>query len=202
MAAPDLIIGLGHRKRVGKDTFANYLSDKLAEHGYAVHRLAFAEAMKAATANIFGVYGLHAAAHYEAHPALKESPLPEINKSPRQIWIEFCAAMHSIDPDIWVKLVGEQIAETRYAYFRTQYTAPLAFIITDVRFPNEAAAIKSWGGVLLNIVRPSVPKTDDVADCALNGYQGWDHTIANLYSLDVFKATAREIAQHLIKGII
>lgn len=77
-------------------------------------------------------------------------------------------------------------------------TKPLAFIITDVRYPNEAAAIKSWGGKLVKVIRLDAPKSDDVADSALAGFEGWDLTIHNDGTLDDLADFAYLTANRLI----
>lgn len=205
MAAPNLIIGLGHRKRVGKDTFAGYLEEVLEQCGYRAHRLAFALPMKESAANLFGAFGLRDAAFYEAHPEMREVILPRLGKTPRQLWIEYGNAVRTFWPDAWVELLNEQIEDIRYGFNEKERPRPLAFIITDVRFPNEAEAIKSWGGTLMEIRRNSAPTADDPAERALRDYMGWNWSIANEGSLDDLRTTAGRVADYVIgdrqKGI-
>ncbi len=52
-------------------------------------------------------------------------------------------------------------------------------IISDMRFPCEADYIKSLGGFVVKIVRPSVPHTSDEADDPLLNYAGWSDIIIN-----------------------
>lgn len=188
-----MIIGLGHRKRVGKNTFADMLEDELEERGYDVFKIALAADMKSMAHELFGMYGIRDAWHYEANPEHREIPLDRINKSPRQIWIEFGNLMRSIDPDIWVNRVKGLINNIG---FRAKLNAlkPNAFIITDVRYPNEAKAIKSWGGYVIKVIRPDAPRSDDVADCALENYTGWDYTVFNNSDLEGLGRLATELA--------
>lgn len=57
-------------------------------------------------------------------------------------------------------------------------------VFTDVRFPNEAEAIRGRGGVVWNVVRPGVGAANGhVSECALDGFV-FDETIVNDGSLD------------------
>lgn len=196
MAGPNLIIGLGHRKRVGKDTFAGFLDDELAKRGYSVYKLAFASAMKSTAADIFGDAGLRDGLHYEVNPEHREIPLPKIGKTPRQLWIELGNAVREIYPNTWVDIVKRviNVAAIRRA---VNMAKPCAFIITDVRFPNEAAAVKSWGGVLVKVARPDAPVATDSAEVALDGYHDWDHGVLNDGTLGELKAEAVWLANNL-----
>lgn len=190
MAAPDLIIGLGHRKRVGKDAFAEFLDEALSSMGRRVWRLGFALRMKGAAHHLFGDLGLQPGWYYDSHPAEREMPLPKLGKTPRQIWIEYGNAMRAIFPDIWVNQ-WKTFANGLCAFD----SAPTVYIIPDVRFPNEAKAVKSWGGLLFKIERPGVPVDNDGADDALDEYDGWDGIIHNDAGLGELSAEASRLAQ-------
>ena len=54
------------------------------------------------------------------------------------------------------------------------------WVITDVRFPDEAQAIKDWGGVLWRVDRPGLVGGDGHAsETAMDDYRGWDEVIVN-----------------------
>lgn len=56
-------------------------------------------------------------------------------------------------------------------------------VFTDVRFPNEAEAIRLRGGVVWNVVRPGVGVVNGhVSECALDGFV-FDATVVNDGSL-------------------
>jgi hypothetical protein len=57
------------------------------------------------------------------------------------------------------------------------------WIITDVRFPNEANAIKKRGGVLIRIDRPGIESSNHASETSLDDYSEWDHKILNNGSL-------------------
>ena len=53
------------------------------------------------------------------------------------------------------------------------------WIITDTRFPNEVAAIKKAGGIIVRINRPGIkPINDHPSEISLDGYK-FDHIINN-----------------------
>src|SRR5690606_31883458 len=63
------------------------------------------------------------------------------------------AARHHLGDDVWVKAVER----TMSLYGK--------YVITDVRFPNEYAWIRSKGGVIIRITRPGVgPVNDHVSE--------------------------------------
>lgn len=181
LAAP-LIIGLGHRKRVGKDTFAEMLVSEFKERGIEVIQLAFAKDLKKTAEQLFGFYGLRDGQYYEQFSEERKIPLKTIGKTPRQLWIELGQAVRNIYPDAWVDQTRREIRDLINEYKVRGETQPV-FIITDVRFPNEAEMIRSMGGTLIKVIRPDIPDTDDSADCALASYDGWDFWINNDGSL-------------------
>lgn len=196
VATPSLIVGLGHRKRVGKDTFANMLDCELQRRGYRVYKIAFARAMKAMTHSMFQWAGLMDEYYYEVNPEEREEVLPILGLTPRQIWIRFGNAMRSIDENIWIAHLRLMMDDCRNLTVRDA-TKPIAFIITDVRFPNEAEAVKHWGGKLVKIMRDFAPRSDDPAECALDGYPGWDRYVTNNTSIDDLLSKARRVVEYL-----
>ena len=75
------------------------------------------------------------------------------------------------------------------------------WIITDVRFPNEAEAIKKRNGILINIHRESgnTIGTSHVSETALDGTVNWDYIVDNNYDLHLLKEHARYILKkHLV----
>ena len=81
------------------------------------------------------------------------------------------AVRDAIHPDFWVN-----------ALFNT-YTKN-NIIIADVRFPNEAEAIKARGGKLIRIERPGAGAGNHISETALDDYTGWDIVIDNVGTLE------------------
>lgn len=76
----------------------------------------------------------------------------------------------AIDSEFWVK-----------ALFNT-YDKNI--IVADVRFPNEAEAIKERSGKLIRIERPGAGAGNHISETALDDYRKWDIVIDNVGTLE------------------
>lgn len=187
------IIGLGHRKRVGKNQLGNYLVELGPEYGFKYSfTVSFASALKQKASELFGWAGMQDENYYERNPELRSIVLPKVGKTPRQIMIEFGMKLREIHPDIWLNLTMDEICKQN-----SKVGDGVLAVITDVRFPNEAEKVKSLGGLVIKVVRPDIPDTDDAADSALKCYEGWSGIVDNGGSLDDLKASARKILEAL-----
>ena len=184
------IVAFAHRKRVGKDSAAKYLDTHLRCHGIKSVKLSFAAKLKAVCHDMFGWAGLQPGIFYEdeknAH--LREVVLPEIGKTPRQIWIEVGNKMREVYADVWIDnaLRGTPSAQV--------------LIITDLRFTNEADKVHALGGKIYKIVRPGVPVSDDASDCALDNYTGWDGILQNDSNLAAFHNVIKTLGEKVVDG--
>lgn len=71
------------------------------------------------------------------------------------------------------------------------------WIITDVRFPNEAKAIKDRGGVIIRIDRPFVkPINNHPSEVSLDTWN-FDYKIANVSDLVSLKFTIKNILEEI-----
>ena len=163
-----MIIAFGHRRRVGKDVATNALIDMLAERGVPALRVSFADGLKESCADIFGWAGLQGPLFYEEYPQEKEEVLPDLGMSPRDIWIKVGNKMREVYEDVWIDLALHQPKERK-----------AVIIISDLRYPNEAAKVKAAGGVIVRVTRDVAPVSSDIADTALADYEEWDLTILN-----------------------
>lgn len=155
-----IIIGLGYRARSGKDTVGNYLVE---HHGF--HRIAFADQLKYMVGTIYKVDAFD--------PDFKTATLPN-GKTGGQTLQDFGVALRAVDPDVWIAMSG----------FRGWASIPgQRIVVTDVRFPNEAAVIKQYGGELWEIKRHGLPR--DLHPSETGGLDiKWDHILSNTYTLD------------------
>jgi hypothetical protein len=82
---------------------------------------------------------------------LKELPIPGLGQSYRVLAQRLGTEWgRSIDPDFWVKVAAASMAEVM------NIKGPdTVFVISDVRFDNEAQWIKDHGGVIWRIHRPA-----------------------------------------------
>ncbi|OZV74794.1 hypothetical protein CA850_29710 [Micromonospora echinospora] len=161
------MVGLLGRARAGKDTVAAHLVER-----YGFRRYAFADALRecALIANpivtpvdtVGGSVRLAdvvAAVGWEGAKAHRE-----VRRTLQQLGV----GVRHLQPDFWVRVVMDEVEHR---------TGPVA--ITDVRFPNEAEAIRTAGGVLVRVVRPGQDESDQhVSEVALKDWPV-DHTLMN-----------------------
>lgn len=151
----------------------------LARHN---HRLmSFAEPIKRMGAEFFISLGYEkdeAVALVWAH---KERIVPEINTTPRHVlqtlgtqWGRDC-----INQSIWLDCMKYRIAKEK----------DWGVVIDDVRFLNEAEMIKSMGGEMWKIIRPSVVnKETHVSEGGLDDWDGFNRVIQNTGTIQEFRA--------------
>jgi hypothetical protein len=53
------------------------------------------------------------------------------------------------------------------------------WVIADVRFPNEAEAVKEKGGILVRINRDLDVTSDHASETSLDDWEKWDHVVDN-----------------------
>lgn len=167
-----MIIGLTGYAGVGKDTVANILR---ARHGYK--RYAFADALKRFA------YELNPIVTVPNGPPMRVQDIvdaygwdsakwlfPEIRPLLQRAGVWF---RENVDKNYWVNVV----AERWYAD-----GCPNA-VVTDVRFPNEVAWVRSAGGYVVRVNRDGVgPANGHVSERAEDLYRDFD--VDNSGSLD------------------
>ena len=135
-----ILIGLCGAAGCGKGSAAYRLVNA---HGF--REMAFADPLYAAVAAITGK-----TADWLKDRVHKERPIPWCGgKSPRELLqllgTEFGREM--IHTDIWVMRAMRSVQKAREEGLA-------GVVITDVRFDNEAAAIREEGGFIIEVVRP------------------------------------------------
>ena len=163
------IIGLRGKARSGKDTVASILSGK----GWT--RKAFADQLKRSVGPLFGLSHdqLNGADDSEALDP-REQVDPRWGKTPRVILQECGEAWRKIHPDVWCKFVLADIEEL--------YREDDQFVITDVRYKNEADMIRKMGGVMVHVVRPGAESRtgrSHSSETEMDSYKRYDFTIDN-----------------------
>lgn len=138
--APRLIAICG-RKRSGKDTAAKAL------RCFGYKSIAFAEPLKQMlVAFLVGSGWDHRIAHFTVYEGDREKPIQPLNGRSVRYALQTLGTAWGRDlmhGDLW-----------RDATMRAINAAPeRRFVVTDLRFPNEADSIKSAGGVIVRIER-------------------------------------------------
>ncbi|MFI7069537.1 deoxynucleotide monophosphate kinase family protein [Micromonospora sediminicola] len=153
------LVGMMGRARAGKDTVAARLVER-----HRFKRFAFADALREAAliANpivtpvdtVAGSVRLADVVAGAGWEAAKE------HREVRRTLQQFGIGIRHLQPDFWVRVVMDEV---------DHYPGPV--VITDVRFPNEAAAIKAAGGSLVRVIRPGQDESDQhISETALSDY--------------------------------
>lgn len=141
-----LLIGLTGPARTGKSTTAHHLT---LEHGFEC--FAFADPLREGLAAIFQL----SPEDFEGES--KEQPISWLGRSPRQLmqllgteW-----GRHMISANLWVDLAEQHLNAIANASFPSP-----SFVISDVRFENEADFIRKRGGMIVHLQRFAAPKVN------------------------------------------
>lgn len=171
------LIGLLGKARSGKDSVAAVLT---ADHGYT--RVAFADPLKRAALAldplIYVETGCWSDPEEERYlrqivDELGWERAKDTYPQVRETLQKLGSAIRELDPDFWLDAALDTIEDT-----------PGPVVITDVRYPNEADAIRARGGVLVRVLRPGLVSTDQHAsEVALDRYPA-DRYLHNDGTLD------------------
>ena len=135
------LIGLTGYAGTGKDTVRLIL-----EGQYDLDGMAFADAMRDMLSALLACVGADESWMTERH--LKEVDIPQLGASYRKLAQLLGTEWgRSIDPDFWVRIAAAKVKLC--AHYNDA-----GVVISDVRFPNEAAWIRSQGGVIWRVIRP------------------------------------------------
>jgi hypothetical protein len=172
-----ILIGITGSARAGKDSFGSHFVK------YGFKRTAFANALKTATAYIANedstlYFGDDTKEEYtEALQTTRRMALQKVGSAVR----------NSLGPDTWVRRVIRA--------WDAQGNPPT--VVTDVRYPNEARAIRERGGLIVRITRPGAGLTGEAATHeSENGLPDdlVDVEIVNDGTLSELQAEAKKVA--------
>lgn len=120
----------------------------------------------------------------------------------------------NFDVDTWVKSTILYCENTKHFYWYEKLVNKLkpntfkgreyTWLVPDLRFPNEADAIKNVGGVLIRIegdpkgVRLNSNRNlNHASETALDDYTKWDYVINNDSTFDNLKKEAQKVATQI-----
>lgn len=121
-------IALAGTARAGKDTFGNILERELESQGYDVIKVAFADYLKEIYQQFFG--------HLVN------------NEKPRDAYVTLGNAFREIDINFWIRPVE---AARDYLENTEGFGNPVAMIITDTRYFNEALWASQEGFLVVKV---------------------------------------------------
>ena len=174
------LIGICGKKGAGKDLFSSYLNEDLKWN-----TIAFAKPIKEAAKTIFLLKDS------QVNGTLEEKETFDVRweKTPRQLLQELGTEVgRAMDPELWVKRCFLEI---------DQRPGDSGWIITDVRFINEAEALKAKGGVLIKIIREHSGTgvcESHISEQQISGIVP-DITIYNSGTKEDLKKRAREVSK-------
>lgn len=154
-----MIIGLSGYAQSGKDTVADYL---MAEHGFI--RRAFADNIRRMLYDVNPMIGhepLQVKVDVDGWDKAKQDPIVR-----RMLQVLGVSARENIHQDVWINAALDRVLNDR-------------IVITDVRFINEAEAIRDRGGEIWRVVRPGVNAVNShVSETQLDNYK-FDQYLVN-----------------------
>jgi hypothetical protein len=175
------IIGLGHKKNQGKDTFARLLKTAIwNEYQQDFQIVSLSDVLFDAAHVLFGYAGCGTGVDYSVDYEAKDKLLPGLYHTPRDLAKDMGDLIRKYDSN---GLLKATVANAKHSATGAAYCGdptPHGVIVTNIRFPNEAEYVSASGGKMLLINRPSIPHDlDDPFDTALDDYQEWDAEIIN-----------------------
>jgi len=191
-----LVIGIGHRKGVGKDEFAKALAEELAKEARVpadrVAVLSLSALIKHTAFWLLGWAGVGPPEFYNGEGYEKrETPLGELGGlSPRDVWVSLAQLVTQMHPQALIRasaqtLLGEEV----YVIF------------PNIRSMEEIEWIKGHDyHFLIKIERGKSPaaKELDPRDRLLTEYDGWNSVIENDGDIEELKEKARKLAGYIV----
>ena len=176
-----MIIGLGYRARSGKSEVGSYLW----KH-FGFTRVAFADKLKHACMEIFGltreqVYGDQKEV---ADLFWKDTPRNILQKVGTE------CLRRGYQDDVWIRALERSL----------QQSGDPNVAVEDIRFPNEAEAVKRWGGSVVKVVRPNAPgiaTAQHASETSMADWGGWDYELDNSSDLPQLYANIEVMMKQL-----
>lgn len=189
---PGMLIGLTGKKQSGKDTVAEHL---IEEYGFT--RYAFADPIKEACQAIFGF------TKEQCWGKEKELIDPFWHISPRKALQIIGTELFQFElPKYAPELaeIGRTFWVQRFALWYEKFLEKYpdgGVVISDVRFPFEADMIKSLGGTIIKIVRPSEQYNDmHSSETEMDQIQ-YDYLLNNTRTIEDLKIAVDEVYHHI-----
>lgn len=179
-----MIIGLSGAPRSGKDSIAEILVQEFS--GW--YRIAFADRLRECVLALdpyvgYGEVRIAGLVEEIGWDAAKEA-FPEVRRLLRYMGTEVVRDL--IEPNYWVDYAMQEIRHWRNA------------VVTDVRFWNEAEAIKKESGFVVEVIRPGTEISEHRSDNDLADWS-FDYTLRNDRDIKGLSRSVNEMFNALAK---
>lgn len=178
------IIALSGYARSGKDTCADILVEELG-----FQRAAFADVLRACVEALNPIVGQYFRGSQPDGLKRYNDVLREVGYDKgKELYPEFREILQRMGTEVGRDILGANIwVDLTLAKMKFS-SSQRDWILTDCRFPNEAAAVRDANGQVWRVERPGVdPANDHVSEHALDDYT-FDVTIENNGTLEDLKA--------------
>lgn len=172
------LIGVSGKKQSGKDTFWKCA----LIHGWDYENKSFATNVKKVCSIITGLPIRHFTNHFFDKFRCENKSLREIMQ-----FVGTDLFRMQYNKNVWINSLF------------SDFTDKSKWIITDVRFINEAEKIKQLGGILIRINRPTINNDNHQSETELDNYDNWDYVIENNETFNDFEDKIIEIMNKLDK---
>jgi hypothetical protein len=181
-----MIIGLTGKAKAGKDTVRGILE----RHGLV--GLAFADPIRKMLKTL--LLEVEASSEYLHSQTLKELPIPGLDASYRELGQTLGTEWgRQHFPGIWVR-----VAEARMLAIQIDTFATVDFVISDVRFQDEADWIRSKGGVIWKVERNVEAVREHISEAGADSIVP-DAVIDNNGSLEALQLQVHRLVAHVEK---
>lgn len=171
-----MIIGIIGKKRVGKDTSADYLVDK-----YGFVKYSFGDPVKQICQNIFDLTD-------EQLNTDKKDIIDEyLGVSPRQIFQIigtdiFQYKIYNFFPELEKNIPKKQFWVKKFEKWyqnETKENKNIKIVISDIRFKHEYECLKNLGATLIKIEKDTKLVDDHISENELNDVSNLDYYLEN-----------------------
>jgi hypothetical protein len=161
------IIAFSGKARSGKNTAASIVTNFLKETKYAIVEKSFAAKLKSIAKELFLWDG--------------DKELYSAKDKGRNLLIELGNHMREIRPSVWVDYI---ISEMRQTIYKRAWWQQHLFLITDLRYKNEAESLLEASHIipkieviLIRLERPGSLHLNNQSETDLDGYNRFRYTI-------------------------
>ena len=174
-----MIIAFGHKAQTGKDTAGEYLVER-----YGFKRIAFADRLKEMCSLLTGI------------------PFEEFFGEAKHTYNERWGMTHrEMAQKMGTEAIRNGFHEDAWAIAALSNLDPNKdYVVTDMRFPNEAEEVRRQGGVLIRIDRDTTGYEIDrthPSETSLDDFDDWDLIIKNDGSLKQYHDVLDKVIENV-----